>query len=381
MIVLGPLLLRASAAAVSGGVEPSSVTSAANDVRRSRFWLLTVSPFGLPRTEVLPTRRRPPISSRAHLPGTDDGPPGSPPWRALLRRRPSRRPRVRRSLIAPPTLSSARRSCRLAQRASSRPHRQAPTDVILTLSFVAALPTPRRLTRADTTVTSARRAASTSFLDRAADLVERAPIVPSCAACAVPVAPPSADRRHTHAQLPKRSTWNRLRWLPASRSALHENGMPRQLSNDRSTQDPPPPADEAWVLLLTLSTLLTWRLRWLPASRSALHENDFGGSLPPKRSTWNRLRWLPAPRSALHENGMPRQLSNDRSTQDPPPPADEAWVLLLTLSTLLTWRLWWFPASRSALHENDFGGSLPPRQRSRERRTTRCRPALGRLRG
>ena len=41
-----------------------------------------------------------------------------------------------------------------------------------------------------------RRAASTSFLDRAVDLVERAPIVPSCMACAVPDAPPSADRRH-----------------------------------------------------------------------------------------------------------------------------------------------------------------------------------------
>ena len=59
----------------------------------------------------------------------------------------------------------------------------------------------RRLTRADMTTASARRAASTPFLDRIADLVERAPIVSSSAACAVPAAPPSADRRRTHAQL------------------------------------------------------------------------------------------------------------------------------------------------------------------------------------
>ena len=79
------------------------------------------------------------------------------------------------------------------ERAPFRPHRRAPTDVNLTLSFVAALLSPRRLNRAVTTTASARRAASTSFLDRVADLVERAPIVPSCAACAVPAAPPSAD--------------------------------------------------------------------------------------------------------------------------------------------------------------------------------------------
>ena len=62
------------------------------DVRRSRFWLPAVSPFGLPRTGVLPARRRPPTSPRTYLPRTDERPPGSPPWRALLRRRASRRP-------------------------------------------------------------------------------------------------------------------------------------------------------------------------------------------------------------------------------------------------------------------------------------------------
>ena len=186
------------------------------------------------------------------------------------RRRASAEPRARRSLSAPPTSSSARRLCRRARRAPFWPHRRAPTDVILTLSFVAAPPshpapahpsrhddgerapsrehvvpcqrrrprraradcvvvlgvrrsgrtaerrptsssrsasllllhrTPRRLTRADTTTASERRAASTSFLVSAADLVERAPIVSSCSACAVLAAPPSADRRHPHAQL------------------------------------------------------------------------------------------------------------------------------------------------------------------------------------
>ena len=58
--------------------------------------------------------------------------------------------------------------------------------------------------------------------------------------------------------------------------------IPRQLSNDRSTQDPLSPADEAWVLRVTLSTLLLWRLRWLLASEAPYMENDFGGSLPPE---------------------------------------------------------------------------------------------------
>ena len=94
------------------------------------------------------------------------------------RRRASAEPRARRSLSAPPTLSSAHRSCRRAQRAPSWPHRRAPTDVILTFRSVAAPPSPRLFTRTDTTTASERRAASTSFCLRAADLVERAPIAP-----------------------------------------------------------------------------------------------------------------------------------------------------------------------------------------------------------
>ena len=114
-------------------------------------------------------------------------------------------------------LVDVRRSCRRAPRAPSRPHRRAPTDVILTFSSVAALPSPRLFTRTDTTTASERRAASTSFLVSAADLVERAPIVSSCAACAVLAAPPSADRRHPHVQLRCCSAYRRARSLELTR--------------------------------------------------------------------------------------------------------------------------------------------------------------------
>ena len=83
-------------------------------------------------------------------------------------------------------LVDARRSCRRAPRAPSRTHRRAPTDVILTFSSRCCSAYRRAgSTRADTTTASARRAASTSFLDRAADLVDarrscrRAPRAPS----------------------------------------------------------------------------------------------------------------------------------------------------------------------------------------------------------
>ena len=59
---------------------------------------------------------------------------------------PTRRQRARRAAStsfldrAAVDLVDVRRSCRRAPRAPSRPHRRAPTDVILTFSFVAALP-------------------------------------------------------------------------------------------------------------------------------------------------------------------------------------------------------------------------------------------------
>ena len=45
-----------------------------------------------------------------------------------------------------------------------------------------------------------RAARESTSRPSAADLVVRAPVVSSCAACAVPAAPPGADRRHPHAQ-------------------------------------------------------------------------------------------------------------------------------------------------------------------------------------
>ena len=85
-----------------------------------------------------------------------------------------RRPRARRSLLAPPTLSSAHRSCR-----------RAPTDAILTFSLLLLCLSPRLFTRTDTTTVSERRAASTSFPVSAADPAGRAPNVSPCTACAV----------------------------------------------------------------------------------------------------------------------------------------------------------------------------------------------------
>jgi hypothetical protein len=58
------------------------------------------------------------------------------------------------------------------------------------------------------------------------------------------------------------------------------------LSNDRSTQDPPPPADEAWVLRVTLSTLSL---------------GDSGDSLPPGAPYMEATSMAPCLRSALHE--------------------------------------------------------------------------------
>ena len=118
------------------------------------------------------------------------------------RRRARAEPRARRSLIAPPASSSARRSVSSCSACAAWPHRRAPTDVILTLSFVAAPPShPRRLTEPTRRRASARRAASTSFLDRAAGLVERAPICVVASRVRRLAAPPSADRRHPLAQL------------------------------------------------------------------------------------------------------------------------------------------------------------------------------------
>ena len=63
----------------------------------------------------------------------------------------------------------------LGVRRSGRTAERRPTPSSRSASLLLLHRTPRRLTRADTTTASARRAASTSFLDRAAGLAERAP--------------------------------------------------------------------------------------------------------------------------------------------------------------------------------------------------------------
>ena len=87
-------------------------------------------------------------------------------------------------------------------------------------------------------------------------------------------------------------------------------------SNDRSTRDPPPPADEAWVLGVTLSTPFPWRLWWhlLTEAPCILHGKRLRWHLPPeapymeatsrapclkKRPTWKATSVAFAPRSAL----------------------------------------------------------------------------------
>ena len=88
------------------------------------------------------------------------------------RRRACAEPRARRSLIAPPTSST--RADRAVVRRLRRPGRTAgrrPTSSSRSASLMLC-PSPRRLTRANTTTASVRRAASTSFLDRAADLAD-----------------------------------------------------------------------------------------------------------------------------------------------------------------------------------------------------------------
>ena len=74
--------------------------------------------------------------------------------------------------------------------------------------------------------------------------------------------------------------------IPVSPSAAPTRSFSKSaLSNDRSTQDPPPPANEAWVLRSTLSTPSLGGFGGSLPPRNALYRSDFGGSLPPKRLT------------------------------------------------------------------------------------------------
>jgi hypothetical protein len=108
------------------------------------------------------------------------------------RQRARAEPRVRRSLIAPPSTSS---TCadRVVVRRVRHPGRTAerrPTPSSRSASLLLCLP-PRQLTRANTTTASPRRAASTSFRDRAA--VDLFDVRRSCRRA--PRAPPRPHRR------------------------------------------------------------------------------------------------------------------------------------------------------------------------------------------
>ena len=110
------------------------------------------------------------------------------------RRRASAEPRAsRRADRAPPTSSCVRRSCRRRTRAPCRVRRRASSDI------TAPLCSPRRiagsaLSEPTPATPSERRAASeSSCRPSAADLVVRAPIVPSTHARAVSCAPPCVE--------------------------------------------------------------------------------------------------------------------------------------------------------------------------------------------
>ena len=115
-------------------------------------------------------------------------------------------------------LVDVRRSCRRVPRAPSRPHRRAPTDAILTFSFVAALPiaAPAHTSQHDDSEPAPSRE-HVVLRSRCRRPRRRAPIVSSCAACAVPAAPPSADRRHPHVRLRCCSTYRRASSLEPTR--------------------------------------------------------------------------------------------------------------------------------------------------------------------
>ena len=99
--------------------------------------------------------------------------------------------------------------------------------------------------------------------------------------------------------------------IPGSLRQLYHAPFWNQFSNDdRSTQDPPPPTDEAWVLRVTLSPLSLC---------------NSGGSLPPERSAMELASAAPCLRSALQGRAglvmpVPRQVSNDglpKTRRDP----------------------------------------------------------------
>ena len=139
-------------------------------------------------------------------------------------------------------------------------------------------------------------------------------------------------------------------------------------SNDRSTRDPPPPADEAWVLGATLSTPFSWRLRWHLPPEAPCTESDFGGICPPKRPTWKRLQGLPVPRSALYGKRLRWHLPHEAPCMEsdfggicpPKRPAWKATSVAFAPPKRPAWKATSVAvAPRSALHGSDFKPPLP----------------------
>ena len=190
-----------------------------------------------------------------------------------------------------------------------------------------------------------------------------------------------------------------------------------QLSRQRrSTQEPPPPADEAQVLRVTClpfslracknTSVAFARPKCLTKDRSRMLErrspvglsSDWSQDLPPPirlstrelsclpLSSWWRLRGLPAFPQRLvcgfarfryrsrrigrrasrrivanARTTIPRQLSSDPSTRDRPPPSGKEYlgvVLSMPLSSRVTSVA---PCLPKRPYDSDFGGSLPSR--------------------
>ena len=173
-------------------------------------------------------------------------------------------------MIAPPSTSS---TCadRVVVRRVRRPGRTAerrPTSSSRSASLLLCL-SPRQLTRANTTTASRRRAASTSFLDRASvDLVDVRVTLPTLH-CATPVAPCHGALYNATGSggslPPKRPTLSAPQRQISPRPAYVG-----QLSAGTRSGDPVYPS-------------LSDSCGSLP--RSAYNVTVSGGSLPPKHST------------------------------------------------------------------------------------------------
>ena len=192
------------------------------------------------------------------------------------RQRARAEPRARRSLIAPPSTSS---TCadRVVVRRVRRPGRTAerrPTSSSRSASLLLCL-SPRQLTRANTTTASPRRAASTSFLDRAAvDLVD---VRRSCRR-----APRAPSRPHRRAPTDVILTFSSVAALPVAapaHSSQHDDSEPAPSREHVAPISHPscccgaPSCAAAWRLLLTTLVVLALRCRSSPIGRPSTNDH------------------------------------------------------------------------------------------------------------